>query len=501
MQAPEGRQSCWLAPRRGCPTVTPVTELHELTAVEQAAAVRNRVVSPVELVEHYLDRIERHDGDLASFVTVTAEPARAAAQAAERLVRETSADELPPLHGVPIGIKDLTLTAGVRTMFGSAALANNVPPFDADVVTLLRAAGTISLGKTATSEFGVLLSCETRLGPATRNPWRRDLVAGGSSGGAAAAVAAGLVPFAQGSDGAGSIRVPAAVCGVVGLKPTRGVVSHGPLNSGMFGLPTNGPIGRTVADVAALLDAMAVPMPGEPNLPPPPPAEGSFLAALGRPVRGPGNRPLRVGRHAEPSTASCVVDDDAIRSWHAASALLTSLGCEIVDLPAPFDPSIGPLFDQVQGVLMGMPLPAERESQLLPLTRHVRDRAAQVTAWTVLATMGQLQNAARAAMRALAGVDLILTPTLATVSAPIGYFTEPADPADQLARLRAFSPFCAPYNLTGQPAVTVPLGRTDDGLPVGVMLAGKPGADATLLAVAAAMEQAAPWGDRHPPAW
>ncbi|MCG5214631.1 amidase [Streptosporangium sp. KLBMP 9127] len=463
--------------------------------LEQSAAVRERTVSPVELVEHYLSRISVADKQIAAFVTVTEDSARAAARDAEKLVMRSDADDLPPLHGVPMCFKDLTATAGVRTMFGSKVLAGNVPTFDADVVTLLRRAGTIGLGKTATSEFGVLLSCET-LGPPTRNPWRTSLSAGGSSGGAGAAVAAGLAPAAQGSDGGGSLRVPAALCGLVGMKPTRGVVSHGPLHSGMFGLPINGPLGRTVADVAALLDAMAVPMPGEPHLPPPPPPEGSFLAALGRPMR-----PLRVGRHAQPLVAESIVDPEVLRVWEETSKLLDALGHEVIDIDPPFDPSVGPLLDQVFGVLAANPLSPEREKLLHPLTRFVRERASSVSAWTVLGMLGQLQNAARSAMRALADVDLVLTPTLARVSAPIGYFTTPDDPADQLERQREFSPFCSPYNLTGQPAVSLPMGWSHDGLPIGVMLAGQPGADATVLAVASALEADSPWSDRHPAMW
>ena len=191
-------------------------------------------------------------------------------------------EDLPPLFGVPTAIKDLTPTAGVRTTFGSAAFADFVPTVDADVVRLLRAAGLISLGKTTTSEFGLSLHAESEVAPPARNPWAPGNTAGGSSGGAAAAVAAGLVAVAHGNDGGGSVRIPASICGLMGFKPSRGVVSNGPLGFGGLGLPTNGVLGRTVADVAALLDVMAVPQPGEP-FPVPPRPDGGFLAAARRP--------------------------------------------------------------------------------------------------------------------------------------------------------------------------------------------------------------------------
>ncbi len=227
-----------------------MAELHELTAVEQGDAVRRGEISSAELVEHYLARIEAH-ADLGAFVTVTAEQARTAAT---RPIGDG------PLSGVPIAIKDLTLTAGTRTTFGSAAFADFVPTVDADVVVFLREAGLISLGKTTTSEFGISLYSETEVAAPARNPWRPECTAGGSSGGAAAAVAAGLVPFAQGNDGGGSVRIPAAICGLVGVKPSRGLVSGGPLGAGGFGLPTHGPIARTVTDAAALLEG-----PGRPG--------------------------------------------------------------------------------------------------------------------------------------------------------------------------------------------------------------------------------------------
>jgi amidase len=471
-------------------------QLHDLTALEQAAAVRRREVSATELVRHYLARIEALDRRLGGFVTLTPEPALAAARAVDRLAAEDP-DRLPPLAGVPIAIKDLTLTEGVPTSFGSAVFARFVPNQDADVVTALRAAGTISLGKTATSEFGAALYCETRLGPPTRNPWQPADTAGGSSGGAAAAVAAGLVAAAQGNDGGGSLRIPAAICGLVGFKPSRGVVSGGPVGFGGFGLPTDGPLARTVADAAALLDAMAVPVPGQPHLPPPPPA-GGYLAAVRRGDPG----PCRIGRWTGPVLADARLDPVCRAAVDAAADRLARAGHELVEVDPPLGLDAAARFETLwRALALATPVPPDQEHRLLPLTRWLRERGREVPVPRLLAALAGLQERVRAAARRLAGVDLLLSPTLAQPAAPVGWFSETGDPAEDFARQKRFSPYCAVYNLTGQPAVSLPAGRTAGGLPVGVMLAAAPGLDGLLLRVAAQLERAGPEPGRHPGMW
>jgi amidase len=476
-------------------------ELHDLTMLEQAAAVRRREISASDLVAHHLRRIEAYDASVGAFVTVTAEAARTRAAAADAAVAAAAGAGdlagLPPLHGVPVAIKDLTLTAGVRTAFGSAVFADFVPGQDADVVAALQAAGTISLGKTATSEFGNALYCETALGSATRNPWDPDRTAGGSSGGAAAAVAAGMVPAAQGSDGGGSLRIPGSICGLVGFKPSRGVVSGGPLGFGAFGLPTNGPLARTVTDTAALLDAMAVPAPGEPYLPPPPPPGGYLAAARSAP---PGR--LRIGCWTTPMLAEAQLDPACLAVVQTATRLLQDAGHEVEEVAPPVDPQAADLFETLWQVLaLATPVPPDREAQLQPVTRWLREQARQVTVPRLLVVLAQVQAAVRAGARRLAGVDLLLSPTLAAPQAPVGWFTAAGDPAGNFARQKLFSPYCAVYNITGHPAVSLPLGATTDGAPVGVMLAANPGADGLLLQVAAQVEQAAPWAHRHPALW
>jgi amidase len=241
-----------------------MAQIHELTMIELAAAIRAGELSPVTVTDHYLRRTQELNDQVGAFFTITAELAADQALAAEKAV--TTADEvaaLPPLTGVPIPIKDLNMVAGVRQTLGSAAFEANVPDTDDYVVVAIKRAGAVITGKTATPEFGLPCYTETAVGPPARTPWDLSRSAGGSSGGAAAAVAAGLAPAAQGSDGGGSIRIPSSVCGLFGIKPSRGRISEGPLMPDLAGLGVNGPIARTVADAALLLDVMTGNFPGD----------------------------------------------------------------------------------------------------------------------------------------------------------------------------------------------------------------------------------------------
>ncbi|MEU7755940.1 amidase [Micromonospora sp. NPDC049171] len=469
-----------------------MAEPHDLTALEQAAAIAQGELSSVDLVEHALRRVAALGDTVGAFVTVTEDLARQAARAADAVPAEARG----PLHGVPTAIKDLTLTAEVRTTFGSAAFVDFVPPVDADVVRFIKAAGLVSLGKTTTSELGSSLYSEGRVAPPARNPWQLAYTAGGSSGGAAAAVAAGLVPVAQGSDGGGSLRIPASLCGLVGYKPSRGLVSGGPLGFGAFGLPTSGPLGRTVTDVAALLDVMAVPVPGEPYLPPTAPP-GGYLAAARRAEPG----RLRIGRFTTPMLADEPVHPDCVAAVDRAAALLTAAGHEVVEVTPPLGPAAWPLFEILWYVLALTPVPPQREAELLPLTRWLRARGAEISAGTLAATLGELQAQVRLGARRTAGCDLLLCPTLAAPQAPVGWFTADGDPAADFDRQRRFSPYCAIFNVTGDPSVSLPMGTTSDGLPVGVLLTGRYGDDTRLIATAAQLEHSSDGWDRHPAIW
>ncbi|MFG2003529.1 amidase [Spirillospora sp. NPDC048911] len=477
-----------------------MTHTHDLSAQALAAAVRVRDLSPVEIVDHYLERIERVNPQVGAYVTVTGELAREQAARAEKRVMDTADPAtLPPLHGVPVPVKDLNMVTGVRVTLGSKVFNELTGFADDNVVVLLREAGSVLLGKTSTPEFGLPCYTENAVAPPARTPWDRSRSAGGSSGGAAAAVAAGLAPVAQGSDGGGSIRIPSSVCGLFGIKPTRGRISQGPIVPDLFGLSTNGPIARTVRDAALLLDVMAVPVPGD--LYRAPAADGTFLGYADRP---PGR--LKIARSIEPAVPGAAVHPDCVAAYEAATELLVELGHEVVDLPPVFGPDLVPHFELLWGVMATLtPVPPEGEHLLQPLTRWLRERGDATSAPDLLRAHAQLQAACRTAFPVMNEYDAILHPTLAQPPAPIGYFHD-QEPAENFERQKHFTPFCAAYNISGQPAVNVPLHWTEPdangrSLPIGIMLAGRLGGEGTLISLAAQLEEARPWIDRKPDLW
>ena len=464
-----------------------------MSAVEQGEAIKRHDVSPVELVRHYLSRIERLSSEMGAFATVTADQALEAARNAEKIVGSGgcggSGGDLPDLFGVPVAIKDLNFTAGVKTMFGSIVMRDFVSPVDDHVVTRIKQAGMISLGKTNVPEFGLPCYTEPDVAPPARVPHDPSRSAGGSSGGAAAAVAAGLVPVAQGNDGAGSVRIPASVCGLVGLKTSRGRVSNGPVLPDTNGLGVNGPLARTVADAAALLDVMAGPMPGDPWWAPPL-QEGETFLSYAR--RMPGK--LRIGRYAEPVVPGAVVDPECMSAYDEASSLLEGLGHEVVDCPLPFSSDLIPYFETIWAVgAASIPVVPADEERLRPLTRWLRERGRSALATEYLAAFGAAQVAARVAIEATASYDIVMTPTLAQLPAPVGSFRDDVHPELDFEAQKRFTPFTATYNMTGQPAMSLPLHWTAEGLPVGVQLVGPPAGEGLLFSLAAQLEQANPW--------
>jgi len=463
-----------------------VTELHDLTAVEQGAAVRRGEVSPRELASHHLDRVD----EVGAFVTRTSELALARAGSLLPLP-----DDAGALYGVPTAIKDLNLTAGVRTTFGSAAFADYVPDVSDAVTLAIEAAGMVSLGKTNTPEFGSPCYTESDVAPPAVTPWDRSRMAGGSSGGAAAAVAAGLVPVAQGSDGGGSIRIPASCCGLVGLKPTRGRVSGFPMYGEVTGLATAGTLARSVRDAAAMLDVLAGRAVGDPAWAPPP--DESFLASCDR---EPGR--LRIARFLEPVITDVEVAPECVTAYDDASALLVSLGHEVEDIAVPMPREAVPTFETCWAVLTALSaVPPDREHLLRPLTRWLADRGRAVSGPEFGLALGAMRRFAADCLAALAPYDAVLTPTLAVPPLPVGALRDDADPAADFEAQKAFTPWTSAWNVTGMPAVSLPLHWTPDGLPVGVMLAARPAEEALLLSLSAQVEAAAPWADRRPPGW
>jgi amidase len=466
-------------------------DLHELTMTELAARIKARDLSPVEVTEHYLRRAQELGDQVGAFFTIAADQALDQAREAEKAV---GAGDDKPLLGVPIPVKDLNFVQGMPVTLGSALFKDFIAPQDDYVAMAIRAAGAVIYGKTATPEFGLPCYTETDVGSPARTPWDLTRSAGGSSGGAAAAVAAGLAPAAQGSDGGGSIRIPASVCGLFGIKPTRGRVSGGPLLPDLAGLGVSGPIARTVADAALLLDVLTGNYPGDMyTLPKPDRPFGSH--ACTEPPR------LRIARTLGHPIEGADVHPDCVQAYEDASALLTKLGHDVEDIASPFDPEMVRHFETLwYAMAMLAPVDPAREQELRPLTRYLRERGAAVSAAELIGAQAALQSATRTALTALSGYDAILTPTLAQPPAKVGWFEE-AGPAENFERQKAFTPFTALYNVSGQPAVTVPLHWNPAGLPIGVMFAGRMGEEATLIELAAQLEQARPWRDRHPPVW
>jgi amidase len=465
-------------------------EIAFLPATRQAELVRTKELSPVELVETYLQRIEKLDPEINSFVTVIPEQALEAARRAERDVAEGG--ELPPFHGVPTAIKDLTPTAGIRTTFSSRAFADHVPKVDAGVVRRMKEAGFILVGKTNAPEFGSVPVTESVLNGACRNPWDTSVTPGGSSGGAAAAIAAGLLPVAQGSDGGGSIRIPASCCGLFGIKPARGRVSLAPhFGYQWAGFVTDGPIARTVADGAALLDVMSGYETGDPFWAAEP--ERPFADEVDR---SPGR--LRIAATTS-SPTGIAPDDDVSAAVRDAAELLASLGHDVEEAaPDWADPELAAhvvKIAQTNPVYFGVTDP----SLLEPLNAAWLEAALATPSTEYLRSIIAIHALCRRIVAFWDTYDIVLTPTLGIAPPPVGWMFEEDDPWDQLRRSALIVPFTSVFNATGQPAVSIPLFRNDAGIPIGVQLAGRPADEATLIRLAAQLEQARPWADDRPP--
>lgn len=471
-----------------------MAQLHDLTALEQGAAIRRGEVSSVELAQHYLVRSEEHGPAVGAFIRLTPELALEMARAADALVATKDLAGRSPLLGVVCPIKDLDSVAGVPTTFGSAGVVLTFP-YDDNAVAAMRAAGLVFTGKTNTPEFGFPNYTEPEIAPPARTPWDLTRSAAGSSGGAAAAVAAGLAPIAQGSDGGGSIRLPASVCGLVGLKPSRGRVSNGPSGYGVGDLAVIGPLARTVRDAAALLDVQAVSFVGDPFRAPPP--EDTFLSAAGA---DPGR--LRIGVFTTPVVADVAPSPEVLAAVADTVELLLELGHEVVEIPAPIPTSAVAEFEVVWASLAdSLPLPPEVEQQLRPLTAMLRERARRVPSGRLAAAVNTMRGIARQAIIDMEPFDAVLSPTASAPPFLVGALRDDEDPDADFEAQKDWAGYTAIYNVTGQPSINIPLNWTDQGLPIGVQFAARMGAERLLIALAAELEEARPWAHRRPSIW
>jgi amidase len=462
-------------------------------AMELASLVRSGELTATELVDGALRRIDELQPEINAFTHV-------AHDSALEVAAEIGSGDPRPFAGVPIAVKDNRPVAGMPITLCSDLFADVVPQHDAYLVRRLREAGFVIVGKTALPEMGILPTTESRRFGPTRNPWNLDRTPGGSSGGSGAAVAAGMVPLAHGNDGGGSTRIPAACCGLVGLKGSRGRVSVGPDVGDSF-LVSDGVLTRTVAETAQLLDVLAGYEPGDATWAPAP--EAAFAELAGR---EPG--PLRVGLALNPPLSEAEVDPACTEAARSAAQSLESLGHQVDEVTVPwgegdllteFTRVWAPLISaqtMIGGLLRGREATQE---DVEPLTWLMWEKAQASHALDFVSAEGRMKALARAVVSFLAPYDLVLTPALARPPVPIGEIHgRGPDPWDHYRRSGHFTPFTAVCNITGLPAISLPMFQDDDGLPLAVQLIGRPLGEGVLLAVASQLEQALPWADRRP---
>jgi amidase len=471
-----------------------VTQTTWLDATAQADLVRRGELSPAELVESAISRIEAVNPQLDAVIRTRFDQARAEASG--------GGAHDGPFGGVPILFKDLgCLVAGEVTAFGLGPLRDLALPVTSYLADHFRAAGFIPLGRTNVPELGTTVTTEARSFPPARNPWHPGHSTGGSSGGSAAAVASGMVPVAHANDGGGSIRIPASECGLVGLKPTRGRVSQGPVvGEGWAGATIDGVVTRTVRDAAGVLDVISTPMPGDPYYAPP----------LPRPLRveagaDPGR--LRVGLLDRPGSDVYLDHPQCRAAVAAAGRLLESLGHHVEESapPAMFDPGFSRHFNTIIAAdtetsmqrfeaLLGRPI---ADDEIEPRNAAYRHAGRALAAVDYLNSRLWIGVWVRRMADWWSGHDLLVTPTLGAPPPELGWFTAEG-PQTEGRRIASFIPYTAQFNMTGQPAITVPMHWTPGGLPVGVQLVAGYGREDRLIQVASQLEQAAPWSERRP---
>jgi amidase len=468
------------------------TDLLFRSADELAGLVRGGEVSARELVDASLERIEAVDNKVNAFVHVDARGARATADA-------IGPGDERPYAGVPVAVKNNRAVAGFPLTLGAAFTGDLTPGHDHNVTRRLRGAGFVVVGATTLPEWGILPVTESRRSGPTRNPWDLARTPGGSSGGSSAAVAAGMVPLAHGNDGGGSIRIPAACCGLVGLKPQRGRISAAPDAGDQF-LVQDGVLTRTVAETAALLDLLAGPQLGDASWAPPP-AEPFAVQAAREPGR------LRIAMTWATPLEGAAVDPVCVQAVRDAAALAQSLGHDVVEADPPwtdsgllhlFTAAFGPAVAIQVGILERINGRAATAHDMEPLSWAIWEGAKGTDCITQQLAVLQLQSYARGIVAWCAGYDAVLTPALAEAPVQIGTIDACSQaPMRDFARSGHFTPYTAISNITGSPAMSLPLYQRDDGLPLAVQLIGQPAGEGALLALAAQLEAAHPWADRR----
>ncbi|WP_217553543.1 amidase [Streptomyces sp. GbtcB6] len=478
--------------------IEPIDSFDSFTpAVELAAAVRRKEISPVEVAEICLRRMDELDPRLNAFCHRADDDVRkAAAVAADQVVRAASPDDLPPFHGVPLPVKDLADVAGWPTTHGSAGAGRAPAPVSDPVVRRFVDAGFVLLGKTTTSEFGALPFTESEALGISRNPWDPDRTPGGSSSGAGVAVAAGMAPIAHAEDGGGSIRIPASCTGLVGLKPTRGLVGNATVV--VEGLGVSGVVTRTVADTAAALDVLARHDPGVWWSPPSP--RGSFTAATaaGAPAG------LRIGVLTDSPVGGIGVDPACVTAVEVTLRALESAGHHVVDTALPLPPTdeLIAAFTTIWNVgAAGIDL-ADPE-RVEPHNRALREAARSVDSWSYVEAVQRAQHLSRRIVEGFVdSFDLLVTPTMACLPPRVGAWRAGTEDHPLAALLNSYpmGVFTSVFNVTGQPAVSLPVHHDEaTGLPVGVQLVAAPWREDLLLQVSRALELALPWNGRRPP--
>ena len=456
-----------------------------IEATELRELMLKKEIRPREAAEFFIARTEKLNPKLGAFMTIT--PERAIADA-DRIEKLSDAERRRALmFGVPYSIKDLQWTKDIVTSMGSRNYEKNVPAVDEEIVVRMRNAGGILLGKTTTPEFGARPTTEGGACPPARNPWNLEHTAGGSSGGAGSALAAGLGCLAQGSDGGGSIRIPSACCGVVGLKPSRGRVTMAPIaGEAWAGFATTGPMARSVRDVALFMDVLAGHVAGDPYWAPDPVA--SFRSAVNIPPRH-----LKIAVLPRSAITSGDTESEAALAsaakvfeefGHTVEAVKTDPGARLKD----------PVMKLIMAGIGSVPVP--NPDLMDPVVRHAWEQGRKIPAHEYINTVAVLHNTAREVVQELNGYDVLLSPTLSRPAVKIG--TLPSSPEKYIDELPEWVAYTFAFNATGQPAFSLPNGFNQAGLPIGLQIVGKQADEVTIVGLAAQFEEARPWKDKHP---